>query len=104
MPLLPPELKARLPPLQAEAEADPFVYAKLQLPGTSLAWYVIEGAMTEGFGFVLHCLFVGQGEYSFGHFPEKFLEQFQGPNGEVVELDGRFTEGRLTDVVPAPDL
>jgi hypothetical protein len=105
MPLLPEELKARLPPLYSrEAEDDPWVYAKLFLPGTSLSWYVLEGEATSYAGFVLGCFFKGREENSFGHFPESFLEGFRGPNGEVVEQDTSFEGGRLTDVVPAPDV
>jgi hypothetical protein len=40
---------------------------------------------------------------SFGHFSEAFLEEFRGPGDETLQLDAAFTEGRLTDVVPAPD-
>jgi hypothetical protein len=104
MNLLSDDLRARLPPLfSREAEDDPWVYARLFLPGTSLNWYVLEGKMTDNQGLVLSCLFVGKVEYSFGHFPESFLEAFRGPQGEVVEQDTTFTEGRLTDVVPAPN-
>jgi len=104
MPLLTEDLKARLPPLFAqEAENEPWVYAKLFLPGTSLTWYVLEGEATDS-GFVLGCFFAGREEASFGHFPESFLEAFRGPNGEVVEQDTSFQEGRLTDVVPAPEV
>ena len=104
MTLLSDELRARLPPLLSqEAEPDPMVYAKLFLPNTSLTWYVLEGEATAT-DFVLGCLFVGTEEYSFGHFAQSFLELFRGPNGEVIEQDRAFTEGRLTDVVPAPDL
>ena len=103
MTLLTDELRARLPRLfSQEAEAEPFVYARLFLPGTSLNWYVFEGEATDR-GFTLGCLFVGDEEYSFGHFPESFLELFRGPHGEVVVLDDCFHEGKLTDVVPAPD-
>ena len=104
MALLSDELRARLPPLNSqEADDEPFVYAKLILPGTSLAWYVLEGEVTD-YGFVMHCLFVGQQEYSFGHFPEAFLQQFRGPNGELVQADQQFAPGKLTDVAPAPDM
>ena len=78
MPLLDDQLRGRLPPLLSqEAEADPFVYAKLFLPGTSLCWYLLEGEATKYAGFVLSCLFISQEEYSFGHFAESFLEQFR---------------------------
>ena len=103
MKLLDDQLRARLPPLYSqEAEEAPMVYAKLLLPGTSLNWYVLEGEATAT-DFMLCCLFVGVEEYSFGHFPESFLQLFRGPNGEVVEQDHGFIEGRLTEVVPAPD-
>src|SRR5947208_2892504 len=104
MPLIDDQLRARLPPLNSqEAEDEPFVYTKLFLPGTSLSWYVLEGASTDYAGFVLSCMFIEREEHSFGHFPESFLEQFRGPNGEIVQPDRSFQEGRLTDVVPAPD-
>lgn len=103
MPLLPDDLRSRLPPLLAqEAEDEPYVYAKLFLPGTGLCWYVLEAAETPDAGLVLGCLFVGAEESSFGHFPQSFLEAFAGPHGEKVKLDTTFTEGKLTDVVPAP--
>jgi hypothetical protein len=105
MALLTDDLRSRLPPLHAqEAEEEPFIYAKLFLPGTSLSWYVLDGGTAQNEDFVMSCLFVGREEHSFGHFTESFLESFRGPNDEVVELDGSFVEGKLTDVVPAPDL
>jgi len=104
MAIISDQLRASLPPLFAqEADDDPVVYARLFLPGTSLNWYVLEGGVTKEHGFVLSCLFVGREEWSFGHFPESFLEQFRGPNGEVIEIDTAFPTGRLHDVVPAPD-
>lgn len=105
MPLLSKELKARLPALNAqEAEDNPTVYARLFLPQTSLTWYVLGGEATGGSDFMLSCLFISREEYSFGHFPESFLKQFRGPNLETVIEDTLFQEGRLTDVVPAPDV
>ena len=104
MPLLGDELRARLPPLFAqEAEDEPMIYARLFLPGTSLNWYVLEGE-AKGTDFIVSCAFIGGEEFSFGHFPESFLEMFRGPNGELVELDQSFPEGKLTNVVTAPDL
>jgi hypothetical protein len=104
MELLPDELKARLPPLLSQEAADePHVYAKLFLPGTSLCWYVLEGEATAYAGYVLGCFFSGRDEASFGHFPEPFFAAIRGPNGELIELDPVFSEGKLTDVVPAPD-
>jgi hypothetical protein len=104
MRLLTDELRARLPRLHAqEAESDPVVYAKLFLHGTKLALYVLEDEATEHAGYVVACLSVGDGDFSYCHFPEWVLELLRGPNGEVVERDVSFQEGRLTDVVPAPD-
>jgi hypothetical protein len=104
MALLTDELRARLPPLfSQEGEEDPMIYARIFLPGTSLNWYVLEG-QASGSDLILSCAFDGNEEFSFGHFPESFLELFRGPNGELVQQDKSFTEGRLTDVVPAPDL
>ena len=103
MGLLTDDLRACLPPLYSqEAEDNPIVYAKLFLPGTSLTWYVLEGESTST-DYTIGCLFVGVQEYSFGHFPESSLTQFRGPNGEVVQQDYGFAQGRLADVVPAPD-
>lgn len=104
MPLLPDELKVRLPPLQRQGDdLDPVVYARLHLPGTSSSWYLIEG---EAFGedFVLYCFFSSDSDYRFDYFRLSALEITLGPQGQPVVLDPEFPEGRLTDVVPAPDL
>src|SRR5258708_23164644 len=102
MKLLTGELSAKLQPLYSqEAEADPMVYAKLFLPGTGWSWYVTEGGEQEGdflfFGFVVGL------ESEFGYFLLSELESVRTPLGAGVERDLTFTEGRLTDVVPAPD-
>jgi Protein of unknown function (DUF2958) len=102
MPLLTDELRARLPPLYSqEAEPEPWIYARLTMPGTGWAWYVMEGEAHEEdflfFGFVC-----GQ-ENEFGYFLLSELESVRTPLGTAVERDLTFTEGRLTDVVPAPD-
>jgi Protein of unknown function (DUF2958) len=103
MELLPESLKSRLPPLLSqEASDEPVVYAKYFLPGTAWAWYVFEGEAEGGdflfFGFVsgLHD--------EFGQFRLSELQDLRGPAGETVQRDLTFTEGKLTDVVPAPDL
>jgi hypothetical protein len=101
--LLPDNLRARLPPLYSqEAEADPMIYAKFFLPGTGWTWYVMEGEARGDdflfFGFVLGL------EAEFGYFVLSELESTTTPLGLHVERDLSFTEGRLTDVVPAPDL
>jgi Protein of unknown function (DUF2958) len=102
MPLLPEDLKARLPPLYSqEAEDDPMVYAKFFLPGAGWTWYVTEGSPQEEeflfFGFVAGI------ESEFGYFLLSELEGLRSPLGLPVERDLTFIEGRLTDVVPAPD-
>jgi Protein of unknown function (DUF2958) len=102
MKLLTDELRARLPPLYSqEAEAEPKVYAKFFLPGTGWSWYVTEGSEQEGdflfFGFVVGL------ESEFGYFLLSELEGVQTPLGLHVERDLAFRDGKLTDVVPAPD-
>jgi hypothetical protein len=105
MKLLDDELRQKLPPLNSqEAENDPFVYAKFFLPGTDAAWYVIEG-QAAGDEFVFYG-FVTQSvsQFEFGEFQLSELEAIRGPHGARVERDPDFTPGRLTDVVPAPEL
>jgi len=102
MKLLTDDLRVRLPPLYSqEAEADPVVYAKFFLPG-GWAWYVMEGQEQDGdflfFGFVVGL------ESEFGYFLLSELESVCSPLGLSVERDLSFIEGRLTDVVPAPDI
>src|SRR6266853_938318 len=100
MKLLTDELRARLPPLYSqEAETEPTVYAKFFLSGWT--WYVTEGSPQEDdflfFGFVVGL------ESEFGYFLLSELESVRTPLGLGVERDLAFREGRLTDVVPAPD-
>jgi hypothetical protein len=103
MKLLTEELRSKLTRLYSqEAEDDPNVYAKFFLPGTAWTWYVTEGEEQEGdfrfFGFVVGL------ESEFGYFLLSELESVTTPLGLHVERDLAFHEGRLTDVVPAPDL
>ena len=103
MKLLTDELRARLPALYSqEAEAEPVVYAKFFLPGTGWTWYVTEGSQQDDdylfFGFVVGL------EREFGYFLLSELESVRTPFGLAVERDIAFHEGKLTDVVPAPDL
>jgi len=103
MELLPDTLKSRLPPLLSqEASDEPVVYAKYILPGTTWAWYVTEGEDEDGdflfFGFVTGL------DDEFGHFRLSELLTLRGPDGQTVQRDESFTEGTLTNVVPAPDL
>lgn len=103
MALIDDALRSRLPPIYSqEAEAEPTVYARLFLPGTRWTWYVIEGQVQDGdyllFGFV-----VGLAS-EFGYFMLSELEAVRSPAGAAVERDLAFTEGKLTDVVPAPEV
>jgi hypothetical protein len=102
MKLLTDELRARLPPLYSqEAEANPIVYAKFFLPGTGWTWYVTEGS-PRGDDFLFFGFVVGL-ESEFGYFVLSELESVRTSLVVGVERDLTFTEGRLTDVVPAPD-
>ena len=102
MPLLPDELRARLPPIYSqEAESDPWIHCKLFLPGTGWTWYVTEGEAQNG-DYLLFGFIVGL-EGEFGYFLLSELEQVRSPLGLPVERDLSFREGRLTDVVPAPE-
>ena len=100
--LLPDDLRNRLPPLHAQDdEMQPMVYARYFLVGTPLVWYVIEG-QPEGqdflfFGFVL-------GRNTFRNFHLSELVAARNDHGQQVERDAAFIPGRLTEVVPAPDL
>jgi len=103
MKLLTDELRAKLPALYSqEGEANPIVYAKFFLPGTGWTWYVTEGSPHEDdylfFGFVIGL------ESEWGYFLLSELETVRTNLGLAVERDLSFTEGPLTDVVPAPDL
>jgi hypothetical protein len=102
MKLLTDELRTRLPALYAqEGEAEPVVYAKFFPPGTGWTWYVTEGSQQEDdylfFGFVVGL------ESEFGYFVLSELERVRTRLGLSVERDLAFREGKLSDVVPAPD-
>ena len=102
MKLLTDELRARLPKLYSqEAETDPVVYAKFFMPGTGWTWYVTEGSAEDDeflfFGFVVGL------EREFGYFLLSEIEEVRSPLGLKVERDLAFRQGRLTEVVPAPD-
>lgn len=103
MPLLDSVLREHLPPLYAqEAEDDPHVYGRFVLPATTTSWYVI-GGQSEGEDFRFYG-FISEPENNFTEFRLSELEALRGPSGRPVERDLTFTEGRLTDVVPAPAL
>jgi hypothetical protein len=102
MKLLTDELRAKLPPLYSqEAAAEPIVYAKFFLPGTGWTWYVTEGS-PEGDEFLFFGFVVGL-ESEFGYFLLSELESVTTALGLHMERDMYFREGKLTDVVPAPD-
>ena len=102
MKLLTEELRSRLPPLYSqEAEADPMIRAKFFLPGTGWTWYVTEGE-AQGEDFLFFGFVVGL-DSEFGYFLLSELESVTTRLGLHVERDLAFREGRLTDVVPAPD-
>ena len=77
------------------------VHAKFFMPGTGWIWYVTEGSPQEEdflfFGFVVGL------ESEFGYFLLSELESVRNKLDLGVERDLAFREGRLTDVVPAPD-
>jgi len=103
MKLLTDELRKSLPPLYSqEAEPEPTIHAKFFLPGTGWTWYVTEGSEQGGdflfFGFVVGL------ESKFGYFLLSELESVTSKLGLHVERDLHFKPGKLTDVVPAPDL
>ena len=102
MDLLPEDLRNRLPPLHSQdSEMLPVVHARYSLSGTPFVWYPIEGAPDGDdylfFGFVL-------GPNAFRRFSLSELAALKSPEGHVVERDMRFLPGRLTDVIPAPNL
>lgn len=100
--LLPDDLRSRLPPLRAQDdELEPMVYARYSLTGTPLVWYVIEG-QPEGQDFLFFGFVLGRNMFLNFHLSE--LEAAHNDYGQQVERDPTFIPGRLTDVVPAPDL
>lgn len=101
--LFPEHLKLRLPPLHVqEAEVDPLIYFRFYLPGTNRAWYVMEG-QDDGDDFRFFGFIAGDA-CKFGSFALSELEQLRSPTGATVARDEEFQQGRLTNVVPAPDL
>lgn len=100
---IPNDLLAQLPPLLSqEAEVDPFIYARFLLPGTNKAWYIAEGSEHDGdlifFGLVC------DEDVIFKNFRLSQLMKLRSPAGDCIALDASFTPGKLTEVVPAPDL
>ena len=102
MKLLSEELRKKLTSRCSQDEdPNPIVYAKFFMPGTAFTWYVTEGEEMQAdfrfFGFVVGL------ESKFGYFLLSELESVTNRLGLHVERDLSFREGRLTDVVPAPD-
>ena len=95
------EMKAKRRQLEKFEQA--VVYARFFVPGTELAWYPIEGE-TQGEDF----LFFGWISGSRSEFDFFLLSQLEAFRGllelQRVERDPAFAAGRLTDVVPPPDL
>jgi hypothetical protein len=78
------------------------VHAKFFMPGTRWTWWVTEGE-PRGNDFLFFG-FVNGLEDEFGSFCLSELESVTGPLGLHVERDLAFHPGKLTDVVPAPDV
>ena len=87
--------------IRLPAEDEPVVYAKFFLPGTSWTWYVTEGS-PQGEDFLFFGFVFGI-EAEFGYFLLSGLQSIRTQLGLTVERDLNFREGKLTDVVPAPD-
>lgn len=103
MQLLTDELKARLPPLYSqEGEMDPVVHAHFYLPGTRWHWWAIEGE-SKGDDFLFFGFVNGQ-EDEFGYFRLSELEAVRLHLIIHVERDLTFQPGKLTDVVPPPEV
>jgi len=101
MELLPDDLRQRLPKIhEQEAEEEPVVYVRYFLPGTRLSWYVMEGE-PDGDDFLFFGFAAGPRDFLYFRLSE--LKTAKNLLGQPVERDLTFTEGRLTDVVPAPD-
>ena len=99
MALLDERLRARLPPRYSQEAADePVLYACFTIGDR--AWYVIEGE-PEGGDFLFFGLL--SPAYEFREFRLSELEAVRGPMGSRVERNQTFTEGMLSDVIPAPE-
>jgi len=98
--LLPDEVRTRLPPLYGQrAETDPLVYARLFVPGTSVAWYVTE-CSPEGEEFVLYALAVDEtGERSWEYVTLSAVEAFRSPSGIQPARDIDFNSVPASAVV-----
>ncbi len=99
--LLDDKLRTASPPRNArEAEGEPIVHAKFAMLGTSRALYVIEGG-PRGRDYLFFGWVVPRNE--FAEFRLSELKAVRNLFDSPVERDPAFREGRLTDVVPAPE-
>jgi hypothetical protein len=105
MTLLPDEIRAKLPELDAiEHDTDPIVQCKFFCPWNHWTWFVVEGAVTEyeegEHGFESDYIFFGwvhghADEY--GYFTLSELESIQGPYGLRIERDLYFEPCRMSE-------
>ena len=104
--LLTPELRGRLPRLYSQEKSGEQAIVQVKFFGIlSLGhwtWYVLEGE-PEDTDYVFFGFVSGIAD-EFGSFRLSELQSLCGPGGQAVELDHSFREGKLTDVVPAPDV
>lgn len=103
MQLLTEELRASLPPLNAQdGNKDPFVHAKFFTPDAGWTWFVTEGD-AEGddfhfFGYVIGEPFIGL-EEEWGYFSLSELNSTCGCMGLDVERDLYFEQGPWSEVI-----
>jgi len=93
-PLLPEELREKIPKLYAtEAADDPIVQAKLFTPWTSWTWFVTEfDGEDTCFGLV------SGHEVELGYFSLSELAAIEGPGGLRIERDVHFVPQPLSRV------
>jgi hypothetical protein len=95
MTLLPPELRATLPPLYStEKDADPLVRVKFFTPWSNWTWYATEGE-PDGEDFRFFGWVVGL-ESELGYFLLSELESVTGPAGLKIERDLYFVPSPLS--------
>lgn len=93
-PILPPQLRATLPPLYATEDVpDPVVHAKLFTPWAGWTWYVTEFDGCD----TLFGLVSGH-EVELGYFSLREIEELRGPGGLRVERDLHFSPKPLNRV------
>jgi len=101
--LLTDELRKRLPQLYSQEARRSRWCTRNSFCPVPLTWYVIEGS-PQGEEFLSYGFVVGI-ESEFGLFPAfRTRKKFAASWDFGLERDLAFREGRLTDVVPAPDV